>query len=151
MLKKKTPKEVYEELLRKDQYEETVMDKDDVVKVITLAIEDYTYGKKLRSDKDANYRVIFNIHYDALRELCDQLMRFEKQKTSNHQGLFAFIVLNFPDLELDWNFFESIRTIRNQNKYQGRDITKEMWKQVELQFDIYISSLKKEIEQKLKK
>ncbi len=151
MLKKKTPKEVYEELLRKDQYEETVMDKDDIVKVITLAIEDYTYGKKLRSDKDANYRVIFNIHYDALRELCDQLMRFEKQKTSNHQGLFAFIVLNFPDLELDWNFFESIRTIRNQNKYQGRDITKEMWKQVELQFDIYISSLKKEIEQKLKK
>ena len=98
-----------------------------------------------------NWRVIFNIHYDVLRELCDQLMRFKKQKTSNHQGVFAFIILNFPELELGWPFFETIRNVRNQNKYRGTDITKEMWKQVEFQIDLYISTLKTELEKKLRK
>ena len=51
------------------------------------------------------------------------------QKTGNHQGLFAFIMLEFPELDMDWNFFESIRTIRNQNSYRRRhnkgDVEKE--------------------------
>ena len=63
--------------------------------------------------------------------------------------MFAFIILNFPDLELDWNFFERIRIVRNENKYQGTDITKEMWMKAELQIDLYISVIKKELEEKL--
>lgn len=43
-----------------------------------------------------------------------------------------------------------IRNARNQNKYKGVDITREMWKKVEMQTDFYISILKKEIEKKLK-
>jgi hypothetical protein len=76
-------------------------------------------------------------------------MRFERQKISNHQGLFAFIVLHFENLELDWNFLENIRTIRNRNKYQGLDISKIMWQSVELQFNLYISTIKKEIEKRI--
>lgn len=113
-------------------------------------MEDYEYCKKLRQNKDANWRVIFNIHYDVMRELCDQLMRFKKQKISNHQGLFAFVMLRFSDLELDWDFFERIRNIRNKNKYVSGDITREKWKEVELKFDVYISALDKEIEKLLK-
>jgi len=54
-------------------------------------------------------------------------MRLKKQKTSNHQGLFAFIIIKFPELELDWNFFEAVRAARNQNKYKGADITKDLY------------------------
>ena len=115
-----------------------------------MALEDYDYGKFLRKSPKQNWRVIFNVHYDAIRELCDQLMRFKFQKTGNHQGLFAFIVLEFPELDMDWNFLESIRTIRNQNKYRGADITKDMWKRSELEIDLYISTLKKEIERRLR-
>ncbi len=114
-----------------------------------MTLEDYQCGKSLRKMDNCSWRVVFNVHYDVLRELCDQLIKFKKQKISNHQGLFAFIVLNFDSLELDWKFFESIRTIRNKNKYEGLDISKQMWKQSELQFDLYISALKKEIETKL--
>jgi len=40
--------------------------------------------------------------------------------------------------------------MRNQNKYRGADITGDMWKKVKFQINLYISTLKKEIEKKLK-
>ncbi|MDP3698206.1 MAG: hypothetical protein Q8R47_01325 [Nanoarchaeota archaeon] len=143
------PFNVYEQLSTEGFYEEANLDKDEVKKVIFMVMEDYIFGKSLRKLKDPSWRVIFNIHYDIFRELCDQLMRFERQKTSNHQGLFAFVVLHFKDLELDWAFLENIRTVRNRNKYEGLDISKEMWKSAELKFDLYISAIKKEIENRL--
>lgn len=148
MSKERTVKQVYEQFSTEGLYEEAHLDKDEVRKVLTMALEDYQFGKSLRTLKNPSWRVIFNIHYDVFRELCDQLMRFERQKTSNHQGLFAFIVLHFEDLELDWKFLENIRTIRNKKKYQGLDISKVMWQNIELQFDLYISTLRKEIEKK---
>lgn len=149
MLKEMTPEKVYDELVTKGLYEEAHLDKDEVKKVVAMALEDYEFGKSLRTAKKPSWRVIFNIHYDVLRELCDQLMRFERQKTSNHQGLFAFIILHFPELELDWKFLESIRIVRNQNKYNGIDISKEMWESVKFQMDLYISTIKKGIGKQL--
>lgn len=150
MVREKTPKEVFEELSAKGEYGEAHLDKAEIGKCMRMALEDYDYGKSLRKLPNQNWRVIFNVHYDAIRELCDQLMRFKFQKTGNHRGLFAFIVLEFPELDMDWNFLESIRTIRNQNKYRGADITREMWKRSELGIDLYISILKKELEKRLK-
>ena len=150
MPKERTPKEVYEDMVTQGLYEEANLDRNEVEKVKKLCVEDYEFGKRLRKMENPNWRVIFNIHYDVLRELCDQLMRFKRQKISNHQGLFAFIILNYPELDLDWNFFEIIRNMRNQNKYQGLDIKKEMWKKIKFQKDLYISTVKKEIERLLK-
>jgi len=150
MAKERTPQEVYEDLAAQGFYEEANLDKNEIEKVKKLCIEDYEFGKRLRKIENPNWRVIFNIHYDVLRELCDQLMRFKRQKISNHQGLFAFIILNFAELELDWNFFEIIRNMRNHNKYQGFDIKQEMWKKIKLQMDLYISAIKEYIERMLK-
>jgi len=150
MPKERTAEEVYDDLVTQGLYEEASLDKEEVEKVKTITIEDYEFGKCLKTIKSPNWRVISNIYYDALRELCALLMLFKKQKTSNHQGLFAFIILNFPELELDWAFFETIRRMRNQNKYKGADITKETWKKIEFQAELYVSTLKKEIEKRLK-
>jgi len=149
MPKERGPEQIYDHLATEGMYEEANLDHDEVKKVLTMVMEDYKFGKSLRRIKNPSWRVIFNVHYDVFRELCDQLMRFKRQKTSKHQGLFAFIVLNFEDLELDWSFLENIRTMRNKNKYQGLDISKKMWQSAELQFDLYISTLKKEIEVRL--
>src|SRR3989344_3073719 len=102
--KEKTPEEVYEELSTNGEYEEAHLDKDEVNKIKSMALEDYRSRKILETSESPNWRIIFNISYDTLRELCDQLMRFKNQKISNHQGLFAFIVLNFKELGLDWKF-----------------------------------------------
>lgn len=146
MSKERTPEEVYDDLIAQGFYEEAGFDKDEILKIKRLTLEDYEFGKTLRKLPCPNWRVIFNIHYDVVRELCDVLMRFKKQKCSNHQGVFAFIILEFQELELDWIFFETIRGIRNNNKYRGVDITKEVWKKVELQLDLYVTTFLKEIE-----
>lgn len=144
-----TPEKVFENLSNSGEYEEAHLDKDEVAKVKSMALKDYETRKIIQDSKDPNYRVIFHISYDAFRELCDQLMRFKLQKISNHQGLFAFIVLNFKELEFDWKFLEKIRAIRNQNKYKGEDITEEMWKEVEVPMDNYITKAKNSIEENL--
>ncbi|HLC95699.1 MAG TPA: hypothetical protein VJH97_00045 [Candidatus Nanoarchaeia archaeon] len=143
------PKQVYETLSDEGEFQECSFDKDEVAKIADLAFKSYEYGKRLRKDSKADWRVIFNIHYDALRELCSALMRFKEQKISNHQGLFAFIVLNFPKFGFDWGFFEEIRSYRNKSKYMGVDIQKEQWKGIELQVDLYISALNEEIQKRL--
>lgn len=140
---------IYDRFSTDGLYEEAYLDKNEIEKVLNLVMEDYHFGKELRKLKFPNWRVIFNIHYDVLRGLCDQLMRFQRQKTSNHQALFAFITHKFKDLELDWRFLDSILNTRNKNKYQGLDISQEMWKSTETQFDLYISALKKTIEERL--
>lgn len=93
MAKPQTPKEVYEALARQGLYEEAHFDKEEVQKVLAMVLEDYTFGKSLRKIKNPSWRVIFNLHYDVLRELCDLLLRFKQQKCSNHQGVFAYIIL----------------------------------------------------------
>ena len=146
MAKLQTPKEIYDSLARKGEYEEANFDKSETEKKLEMVLEDYKFNKSLIKLENPSWRVIFNAFYDVFRELCDILMNFKHQKISNHQGLFVFIVLNFKDLEFDWEFLEKIRTVRNKNKYSGLDISKHMWKEVEMQLNLYISALKKEIE-----
>lgn len=149
MVKDLSPEEVYDALISQGAYEEANFDFDEVKKNLVMALEDYNFGKTLRKMPAPSWRVIFNIHYDALREIGDQLMRFKKLKCSNHQGVFAFLILKFKELDLDWIFLERVRQARNKNKYENLDISKEMWKTVELQFDLSISALKREIESRL--
>ena len=149
MLKNRTPQEVYNSLSEEGAYEEAGLDKDELIKIKMLTLQDYEYGRTLRKMANPNWRVIFNIHYDVVRELCNILIRFKRQKTSNHQGLFAFVILHFSDLELDWIFFETIRTMRNNNKYQGIDISEKSWKTIEFQLDMYVKALKEGIEKRL--
>lgn len=130
-------------------YEEAHLDRDEISTLLSMVQSDYEYGKQLRTIPNQNWRVIFNIHYDAVRELCDILLRFKQQKISNHQGLFAFIILYFPDIECSWEFFEEIRTIRNHNKYLGTDISIDMWKKTQLEIDLTVSTLLKEIKKHL--
>ncbi len=82
------------------------------------------------------------------RELSDALLRTAGVKISNHQGCFAYVCVKFPELELDWKFFEKMRTTRNRNKYEGSNISKQDWKAIEIQMRLYVSTLEKSIGQR---
>jgi len=140
---------VYDELISNGFYEEAQVDKAEISKVLMMKKEDYMFAKRWKQDKNANWRLILKTYYDILRELCDQLIHFKNQKTSNHQAVFAFIILHFPELELDWELLERIRLMRNDNKYRGVDITQQMWKSIELTFELYISAVQKKVEELL--
>ena len=88
-------------------------------------------------------------YYEALRIYTEALLIFDKVDIANHQCLFNYLCVKHPELELDWNFFEKIRTKRNGINYYGEQISYADWKAIEAQTKLYISTIKKEIEKQL--
>lgn len=92
---------------------------------------------------------VYKLYYDALHELTESFLRFDKVKTDNHQCLFAYLCEKHPELEFSWDFFEKVRTKRNGINYYGAPASFDDWKEVELQFTLYIKKLKECIKKKL--
>lgn len=95
------------------------------------------------------YNQLYKLNYDVIHTLVETLLLFNKIKSNNHQCLFAYLCKNYPELELDWNFFELIRTKRNGINYYGTAVNKDDWKQIELQSKVYINALKELIKEKI--
>lgn len=108
-----------------------------------------TLAKTLKQGDD-KWLTVYTLYYDALRICTEAFLLLDKLNSSNHLCLFSALCTKHPELELDWGFFEKIRTKRNGANYYGEKITYDDWKNAELQIKLYISTLKKEINKKLK-
>jgi hypothetical protein len=90
------------------------------------------------------------MYYDVLHQLVEAYLRFENIKVKNHLCLFVYLCVKHSELELNWDFFEKVRTKRNGIQYYGSLVTEKDWKEVTLEFDLTISLLKRKIEEKIK-
>ncbi|MBI2559468.1 hypothetical protein HYW20_09160 [Candidatus Woesearchaeota archaeon] len=128
------------------------VNKERVRSLVRNADTNVNSAKKLAetlSKEDQGWMNVYTMHYEALRICIEALMIFDKTVSNNHECLFACLCVNHPELEFDWNFFEKIRTKRNGVNYYGEQVSYNEWKAVELQFTLYISSLKKGINERL--
>src|SRR3989338_766513 len=104
----------------------------------------------IKSGKEMlSWNFIYRNYYDILHELCEAFLRLDKTKTRTHQALFSYLCMKHPDLELDWNFLEKIRTKRNGIMNYFEDVSYADWKSVEAQIKLYINFITKEIEKKI--
>ena len=113
-------------------------------------VESANILKKNIVQKSNQWNSVYKLYYDALHELVDSFLRFGKIKIDNHQCLFAYLCEGHPELDFSWDFFEKIRTKRNGINYYGTPVHFDDWKEVELQFNLYIKTLKEEIKKKIK-
>lgn len=95
------------------------------------------------------WNAVYIMHYMVLHELTEAFLLFDKVKISNHKCLFAYQCRNHQELDLDWNFFERIRTKRNRSIYYGTSISYSDWKEIEVQMGVYIETLEHAIDQRL--
>lgn len=102
------------------------------------------------SKESLQWSSVYKLYYDALHELVEAFLRFERVKIDNHQCLFAYICEKHPELELHWDFFEKVRTKRNGIHYYGVPVKYEDWKDVALPFALFIKKLSQEINKRLK-
>jgi hypothetical protein len=137
-----TPEKIYERLYKEGAYQHATLDLFEIKKICVMATEDYEFGRRLCKLEKPNWRVIFNIHYDALREICEQMLRFHALKVSNHQGVFVAIALHE---HISYDFLEKIRLMRNKNKYQCLDIPEISWKEVRTEFEMTLNTLLKRV------
>ena len=98
-----------------------------------------------------DWTFVFRDHYESLRGLIEAHLLFEGITAENHQCKNAHICFNHPELELDWEFLETIRLKRNAINYRGQLLKYDDWKILKLKFELHISAFKKEIEKKLEK
>lgn len=122
-------------------------DTDRVKAMLMIAEEQWTAAKSLTSKKLWNST--YKMYYDVLHLLVEGFLLLDRVKSRNHLCLFAYLCEKHPSLELDWNFFERIRTKRNGLMYYGSPVDGRDWKEVGLQFELYIKLLVEKISSKL--
>lgn len=97
-----------------------------------------------------DWTFVFRDHYESLRGLIEAYLLFDKIEADNHQCKNAYICFKHPELELDWEFLETIRLKRNAINYRGHLLKYDDWKMFKLKFELHINALRKEIEKRLK-
>src|SRR3989344_6616861 len=153
MREERTQAGIYDSCLSKGSYIHLAKSDIEVVEsMIGIAEADFYAIKKLiqlTSPTDNGWNAIYKLSYDVLHMFAEAFLIFDKIKARTHECLFTYLSEKHPELGFNWNFFEKVRTKRNQTQYYGEIITYKDWKDAELQFHLYISTLKKAIEQKL--
>ena len=117
--------------------------------MIQIANDDLESAKSLIKNKEPRYGSIYKLYYDVLHQLTEALLLFDKVKSYNHQCLFSYLCTKHPELELDWNFFEKIRTKRNGVHYYGNQIGEKDWKEIKLQLELYIKTISDAVNSKI--
>jgi hypothetical protein len=105
-------------------------------------------SRNLKKDSD-DWTFVFRDYYESLRGLIESFLLFYKIEAENHQCKNAYICFKHPELELDWNFLETIRLKRNAINYRGQLLQYEDWNKFKLKFELHINKLKAEIEKRL--
>ena len=150
-----TQKEAFLKCKREGKFIFTEQVDEEKIKA-TLAIaegdvESANILKKNLVQKSNQWNSVYKLYYDALHELVESFLRFEKVKIDNHQCLFAYLCENHHELDFSWDFFEKVRTKRNGINYYGAPVHFDDWKEVELPFYLCIKKLKEEIKKRLNK
>jgi len=150
----KTPQETFATCSADGSFNTIV--KPDVEKIqtmLTFAMADLSVVTRLKetAKRDSyDWNVIFKIHYDTLHALAEAFIRFDKIKVDTHECLFVYLCTKHAELDCEWNTLETIRKMRNLSIYEGVPITFDKWKNIEIPLALYINTLKKIVEEKLK-
>ncbi len=126
---------------------------EQVSTMLKLSCDDLQAAKdwaKQSPKEGPHWNALFKIHYDILHQLSEAFILFDRMKVKTHECLFAYLCEKHPELDFSWEFLESIRIKRNRSIYYGEPVQYIDWKRVELQLNLYINTLKKMIEKKLK-
>ena len=122
------------------------IDTEKIMSMLEISEEDSKALQDLIKAK--RWNALYKIAYDVLHTLCEALLLTDKIKSQNHHCLFAYVCKNHPELELNWGFFEKVRTKRNGIHYYGTSVKQPDWKEVELQIRLYTKAIRQAIEEK---
>lgn len=125
----------------------------ELIKSLKLVAEkglEFINSKSKDIQKDStDWTFVFRDYYESLRGLIEAYLLFDGIEAENHQCKNAYICFKHPELELDWEFLETIRIKRNNINYRGHLLKYDDWKDLKLKFELHINVLRKELEKKI--
>ena len=146
--------ETYKLCMRSGNIKEKTVDIE-LIKSLKIVAEkgpEFIKDKSKDIPKDStDWTFVFRDYYESLRGLIEAYLLFDGIEADNHQCKNAYVCFKHSELELDWNFLETIRLKRNAINYRGQLLRYDDWKTFKIKFELHLSALKKEIEEKLRK
>lgn len=143
----------YRTCLSTGKFKEKAVDIE-LIKSLALVAEkgiDFIARKSADIPHDStDWTFVFRDYYEGLRGLIEAYLLFDGIQADNHQCNNAFLCFKHPDLDLNWEFLETIRLKRNAVNYRGHLLNYADWALFKLNFELHVSALKKEIETKLR-
>ena len=97
-----------------------------------------------------DWTFVFRDYYESLRGMIEAFLLFEGIEADSHQCKNAYICFKHAELELNWEFLETVRLKRNAINYRGQLLKYDDWKQFRLNFELHINALKNAIREKMK-
>src|SRR3989339_2221101 len=126
----------------------------ELIKSLKIVAEkglEFINSKSKDIPKDStDWTFVFRDHYESLRGLIEAYLLFDGIEAGNHQCKSAYLCFKYAELELDWEFLETIRLKRNAINYRGQLLKYDDWKLLKLNFELHINEIKKETDKKLK-
>ena len=136
------------------KFKEKAVDKELIKSLKEVAEKGLEFINKKSKDipnNSTDWTFVFRDYYESLRGLIEAYLLFDGIEADNHQCKNAYICFRHRDLDLDWEFLETIRLKRNAINYRGQLLRYDDWKILKLKFELHIRALKGEIEAKLTK
>jgi hypothetical protein len=96
-----------------------------------------------------DWTFVFRDHYESLRGLIEACLLFDRIEAESHQCKNSYICVKHPELDLDWEFLETVRLKRNAINYRGQLLKYDDWKPLSLGFDLHVNVLARKIDEKL--
>ncbi|HLC80816.1 MAG TPA: hypothetical protein VJG31_03520 [Candidatus Nanoarchaeia archaeon] len=128
------------------------LNKEQVKTTLSVALTDWETARswvKKAPKESGQWNALYKLHYDILHGLVETFLLCDKVKARTHECLFAYLCEKHPELELSWGFFEKIRTKRNGSLYYGQPLSYADWKEIEMQINLYLHTMKEAIEKAL--
>ncbi len=145
--------QTYKLCMNTEKFKEKIIDIELIKSLKLVAEKGLAFINSTSKDipqESTDWTFVFRDHYESLRGMIEAYLLFDGIEADNHQCKNAYICFKHPELELDWDFLETIRLKRNAINYRGQLLKYDDWKTFKLKFELHINALKEEIEKKMK-
>ena len=80
-------------------------------------------------------------YYEIIKELIVAILAVDGWKCSNHECLFSYISEKKPELELDFEYLNELRKLRNKIDYHGTKVSTNLLELNKLKIQVTIKTL----------
>ena len=144
--------ETYDACLAEGKFKEKTADTELIKSLKSVAEKGIKFIKEKSKgipQESTDWTFVFRDYYESLRGLIEAYLLFDGIEADNHQCKNSYLCVKHPELELNWDFLETIRLKRNAINYRGQLLNYADWNLFKLNFELHLSILKKKIEEKL--
>ncbi|MBI4016423.1 MAG: hypothetical protein HY363_01895 [Candidatus Aenigmarchaeota archaeon] len=141
----------FKECLREGMLAETGdIDINRAVEILALTEHKCAFWKEVEAKAQKFPSLFIEGHYEIIKELIVAVLALDGWKAANHDCLFQYILQKKQDMELDFEYLNELRKLRNKIDYHGVKVSTDLWNQNKIRIQMIIETLKQYVKERVK-